>query len=29
LVLVLSLVLMFFMFYYLILTQRASREATR
>ena len=27
--LVLSLVLMFFMFYYLILTQRASREATR
>ena len=29
LVLVLSLVLMFFMFYYLILTQRASREAAR
>jgi ABC-type spermidine/putrescine transport system permease subunit I len=29
LVLVLSLVLMFFMFYYLILTQRASRETTR
>jgi spermidine/putrescine transport system permease protein len=29
LVLLLSLVLMFFMFYYLILTQRASREATR
>jgi ABC-type spermidine/putrescine transport system permease subunit I len=28
LVLVLSLVLMFFMFYYLLLTQRASREAT-
>jgi spermidine/putrescine transport system permease protein len=29
LVLLLSLVLMFFMLYYLILTQRASREATR
>jgi spermidine/putrescine transport system permease protein len=29
LVLLLSLVLMFFMFYYLILTQRASREASR
>ena len=29
LVLLLSLVLMFFMFYYLVLTQRASREASR